>query len=321
MTAEPAREEGGLPLDRAGFEAARKFLETAARPLELARFRHHFAGAPASAVVDALEAYRNPDGGFGRALEPDLWAPESSALCTSVAFRVLGSIRAGPEEPMIAGGVDHLLRTLDRERLHWRIIPASAAMSPHAPWWDQPREGAGFDEFSLNPTAEILGVLFEFPGRVPEEVLTRLSERVIRELTGTETIRMHELLCCLRLRRAGPLPENLRERLRRELARHVESTVVRGPSEWGGYGLRPLHAVDHPDSPFLAGLEGEVAANLDFLIATQQEDGSWVPNWDWAGAYPEAWPRAEIEWSGVLTARNLILLDRFGRIEGRECDA
>ena len=76
-------------LRREALGAARRFLETEARALELARFRCSFEDAPAASVVEALAAYQNPDGGFGHGLEPDLRAPQSSVLCTSIALQIL----------------------------------------------------------------------------------------------------------------------------------------------------------------------------------------------------------------------------------------
>ena len=68
-------------------------------------------------------------------------------------------------------------------------------------------------------------------------------------------------------------------------------------------------------SPFLRGLEDAVAANLDYIITTQQEDGSWQPTWSWAEAWPEVWEQARQEWAGVLTLETLLTLERFSRIE------
>ena len=64
------------------FCRARHFLKAEARPLDRALFEHRFEKAPAQVVLNALDAYQNEDGGFGRALEADLRTPTSSALAT-----------------------------------------------------------------------------------------------------------------------------------------------------------------------------------------------------------------------------------------------
>jgi hypothetical protein len=71
------------------FEKARRFIYRNARPLDLARWRYHFEGGPKEAVVTALAAYQNEDGGFGHALEPDAWNPASSPVQTWAATEIL----------------------------------------------------------------------------------------------------------------------------------------------------------------------------------------------------------------------------------------
>ena len=60
------------------FAAAEQFMLREARVLERRRFEHRFHGGSADAVVTALLAYRNGDGGFGNALESDLRGRSSS---------------------------------------------------------------------------------------------------------------------------------------------------------------------------------------------------------------------------------------------------
>ena len=205
-------------LTKKAFEAARRFIETTAHPLDIARFRHTFDGGSGQAVFDALREYQNADGGFGRALEPDLRAKESSTLCTSVAFQVLRATQARPEEALVSTSIAYFLETLDREEGHWRAVPRSAEESPHAPWWNQAGREDEFDRFSVNPTAEILGYLYDHQEQVPGDVLSLVSERVMRHLSGLEKIEMHEILCCLRLLRTKTLPEAVQKPVRQKLA-------------------------------------------------------------------------------------------------------
>src|SRR5262245_62323025 len=63
-----------------------------ARLLDRRRFAHRFRGGPAAAVVAALEPYRNEDGGFGNALEPDLRGPSSQPVPVELALRILDEV-------------------------------------------------------------------------------------------------------------------------------------------------------------------------------------------------------------------------------------
>ena len=303
-------------LTKAAFEASRQFIETTARPLEIARFRHAFDGASVILVFDTLKSYQNPDGGFGHALEPDLRANESSVLCTSIAFQVLTSIHATPDQALVTAGIAYLLETLDREKCHWRIIPGEAEHSPHAPWWNQAGREKEFDSFSLNPTAEILGYLYDYLGEAQSDILSLVSKQVISHLSGLEKIEMHDLLCCFRLQQTKTLPEEIDRPIHQKLNQLIDVTISYDPAQWKEYGLRPLQVVDDPSSPFMHGREESVAANLEYEISSQNEDGSWTPTWSWGDAYPKDWILAYRDWSGVLTLEKLLLLERYHRIEG-----
>ena len=303
-------------LTKPAFDASRRFIETTARPLEIARFQHAFDGASATPVFDALKKFRNSDGGFGHALEPDLRAPESSALCTSIAFEVLRSIRASSDQALVSDGITYLLDHLDKGKGCWRIIPSSAEQSPHAPWWNQAGREKELDAFSLNPTAELLGYLYDYLGDAQREILSLVSGQVIDHLQGLEKIEMHDLLCCLRLLQTNTLPEEIDRPIRQKLNQLIDRTISYDPAQWKEYGLRPLQVVDDPSSPFIQGRQASVAANLEYEISSQNVDGSLSLSWSWRGAFPNDWMVAECDWSGILTLDKLLLLKRFHRIEG-----
>ncbi len=55
-------------------------------------------------AVEALASFANPDGGFGGSLEPDLRAPDSSALATSQALRMLRELGQPADHPLVEAG-------------------------------------------------------------------------------------------------------------------------------------------------------------------------------------------------------------------------
>lgn len=305
-------------LTRKSFEASRHFIETTARPIEIAQFQHAFDGASAVPVLDTLKHYQNPDGGFGHALEPDLRAPESSNLCTSIAFEVLRSVHAVPDNALVSSGIAYLLKSFDRQKGYWRVIPAVAEKSPHAPWWNQAGREPDFGSFSLNPTAEILGYLYDYMGGARGEILSSVAKQVINHLSSLDKIEMHDLLCCLRLLQTQSLPVEVDQPIRQKVLQLIDATLSYDPARWKEYNLRPLQVVDDPASPFMNGREQAVAANLDYEIASQNADGSWPITWSWGGAYPDDWKTAARDWTGVHTLQKLLLLKRFHRIEGIE---
>lgn len=297
------------------FEAARQFMETQARSLAAARFRYHFEGASADAVVEQLAAFQNPDGGFGHGLEPDLRTPDSSVICTTMAFQIRRSLAVSVDHPLFIAGLDFLLRSYNAPTQHWRSIPPSAEQSPHAPWWSPSDESEAEEPFGLNPTAEVLGYLYDGRDRVPDELLATVTTQVLQAILVLDGIEMHDLLCCLRLVQTENLPAAVRQPLMAKLSTLIQSAVETHPEAWSGYSLRPLQVIADPESPFLPELEDAVAANLGYEIRSQAAIGAWEPTWSWADDFPDAWAKARVEWSGVLTVDTLTTLQRFGRIE------
>jgi hypothetical protein len=113
--------------------AARRFMAGHARLLDRRRFEQLFDGGNAEPALAALRAYRNPDGGYGHGLEPDLRAPESQPAAALHAFEVLTEVG-----PATAGEASELCDWLDAIALPDGGLPfalpiADAAGS--APFW------------------------------------------------------------------------------------------------------------------------------------------------------------------------------------------
>jgi hypothetical protein len=125
---------------------------------------------------------------------------------------------------------------------------------------------------------------------------------------------MHGLICHARLALAPGLPAELRGALDGALPAWIGAGVERDPSKWSGYGLRPLDVAPLAGSPWDGLLAADLSNNLDFLVQGQSEDGSWHPQWNWGGAFPEAWPAARRQWQAQLTLRALRSLASHGRI-------
>ncbi len=307
-----------MRLNRENYDRARSFVAAHGRPLEEARLRVVFDGAPAAEVWHALKSFQNPDGGFGHGMEPDLQAPESSALATTVALQVVretrGATGQSPPDDLIAPAIGYLLETLNPQTATWRIIPRSADAAPHAPWWSQAGSEAKFAAWSLNPTAECVGYLHEYPDQVPAELLVALSETVLTHLVQQDRLEMHDFLCCKRWAETPGLDARLRARLLGELGRLLDGIVCRDPTAWPDYVLRPVQVAESPSSPFYPALREIIPANLDWEIEQQHPEGAWLPNWDWGDLSPEVWARARLEWAGWITTGKLIVFKHYDRI-------
>ena len=299
-------------LSREAFDSAADFVMTAGRPLDQAMWRHLFDAVPADDVIDALGAFRTPDGGFGRALEPDLRAPGSSALATQTALDTLHRL-GDPGHQMVVEAVAYLVDTFDHDAAVWRFTPRSAGEHPHAPWWDQDALADAFEGFAVNPRAKLLGYLLWSGAPDGASVVDAIYDDVLDLLMRASGPVDVNTLDCFRTF-AGYVRPSDREAARAQLGRLVEVSVERDDTKWDTHCLRPLDAVSGPDDSAVAVIADLVDRHLDFEIHRQRSDGSWGPTWSWYGSFPETWPQAEREWSSFLTVETVRRLAEFGRL-------
>ncbi|HSJ52158.1 MAG TPA: hypothetical protein VLC52_00305 [Anaerolineae bacterium] len=308
-------------LSRQAFERARAFLKAEARPLDRALFEHRFEGAPAEVAVAELARYRNDDGGFGHALEPDARTPSSSAVATEIALRTLRKLGIEAGHPLVRGAIDYLLASHDPASRTWRAVPAGTNDHPHAPWWHDDGQGSlarTFDDFVIIPRAGIVALLHQYSAAVPGPWLAEVTEETLAGIEAMEPLGTgggDDLVYALRLAESETLPGPARERLLARLRSVVPAVVSRDPTGWAEYSIQPLKVAPDPRSSVADLIWDELEANLDYKVATQAADGAWEPNWTWGNFYPEAWERARCEWRGRLALETLTTLRAFGRID------
>lgn len=295
-----------------GIARAFSWLETEGRALDLAELNWAL-GNPSDPLLAALGHYANPDGGFGNALEPDVRLPGSSVLATTVGLQLLAGCDAARDHPLVAGALTYLESTFDDESWTWPIVPPNVVDAPRAPWWD-PRSP---ERNLVNPRAEIIGYLYRWPGFFDDDRRDQMAEELVARLIGCNELQMHDLLTYDRLLGSPGLPSELHQRAWSKFEELALAAIIVELAAWGEYGLTPLTVVKAPDHPLAERLSDAIGLNLDHLMATQQADGSWAPTWSWYGSYPDDWPTAEHDIRSRLTAENLALLTRFGRILGR----
>jgi hypothetical protein len=302
-----------MKLTRERFKQAVDFLKSGARPLEKALYAYHFEGAQTANALDELSKFQNANGGFGRGLEPDIRLDDSSVIAASIGFQRFRELNAPADHPSVAAACRYLVSMYDVQRLNWNIIPSNIDDAPHAPWWVHDGD---LEKSMSNPRAEIAGYLHDYPQHFPADMRETVTQSVVDYLLSQpDQMEMHDLLCYIRLWETQNLPQNTKAALLEKLKRIVNSTVARDPIKWQAYGLPPLAVIASLESPFAGAFEKEIPQNLDFLIESQGEDGTWTPNWSWGDQWQDAWEQAKREWSGVLTLENLRKLRAFGRIE------
>src|SRR4051794_15176044 len=114
-------------------DAASDFMATHARLLDRRRFDVLFRDAPPDGALAALSAYRNPDGGYGWGLEPDLRARESQPGGALHAFEVFEDVAPATSPDAVALCEWLASATLPDGGLPFALPSASAAGC--APFW------------------------------------------------------------------------------------------------------------------------------------------------------------------------------------------
>jgi hypothetical protein len=281
-------------------DAAAQYLAANARVLERRRFERLFSGGGPLPVRDAVAAYRNPDGGFGHALEPDGRCPGSQPLAIAFALNVLDEADAW-DAGLAEGACDWLAAQSPPGGGAVFVAPSMAGW-PHAPWL-VPEDGA---PASLITTGLIASTLHA--RRVEHPWLdgaTALLWSRIGSLTSTGPYDVRAVLRFL-----DAVPD--RDRARGAVARlrpviFSQDMVAMEPGAPGEVHT-PLDFAPQPGSPARDLFdEAVITAHLDHLAAAQRDDGGWMFNW-------LAWsPAAEREWRGTVTVEALALLRANGR--------
>jgi hypothetical protein len=289
--------------------AAAAFLAGSGRVLDRRRFGLLTGSGDPDAVVAAVDAYRNADGGYGWGLEPDLRSGTSQpggALHALEAFADL----APATTPRVVEVCDWLVSaSLADGGLPFALpVPDPAAC---APFWVQADPAAS----SLQITAVVAATAFRVGASDPVVAAHPWLARATAycfEAIGALDASAHamELAFAVQFLDAAG-------RVHPEAARLVEALAPLIPADGllhvaGGAEdefMRPLDFAPFPRGParelFAPSVVG---AELDRLAAGQQDDGGWTVDFD---SYS---PAAALEWRGHRTVNALVLLRANGRL-------
>jgi hypothetical protein len=290
-------------------QSAISFTATHARLLDRRRFQLLLGSGEASAVLSALEAHRNAEGGYGWGLEPDLRATESQPGGALHAFEVFEEV-APLSTPRAAELCDWLASvTLGDGGLPFALPVADSAGV--APFWAE----ADPTQSSLQITSLVAAVaqrVASSDSRVANHAWLHRATRFCLDRIAALNSAPHalEMLGSLWLLDAvhdrEPDAASLLELLGRFLGPSGEMHVAGGkPDET----IRPLDFAPLPDRPVRGLFSPEViATELQRLRDEQRPDGGWEVDF---ASYS---PAAALEWRGYTTVRAISILRRNGYI-------
>jgi hypothetical protein len=291
-------------MDRELFERAQDFIWKNARLIDRQLFAFSFLGGSREAVVAALSAYQNADGGFGNALEPDKRCPESQPVDVQMALEILDKVGALTDpriqQELILPVCDFLSAIAPVEGGVPFALPA-VNHYPHAPWWQTPENPPA----AINPTAAIVGMLLK--SGVTHPFVQQGTRYCWENIEASQSTAYHDVMPMVEFLENAPD----RERAGRELARIEERIrqpgVIAYDPAASGYVQFPLDWAPAPQSALRGMFTDQVIADqLAFLAAKQLPDGGWPITWEPVSSF------VALEWRGWVTVMALRTLQAFG---------
>jgi hypothetical protein len=284
-------------------DAAAQFVHAHGRLLERRRFDHGFGGAPdADAVLRAVDAYRNADGGVGL-MEPDIRTPASQPSAVLYAFEVLEEIPELDASALTSGALDWLQTITNADGGIPFVLPTAKGW-PHAPWWapqDDPPS-------SLLMTAGVTSVAYRL-GLADHPWTARATAFVWDALRDLQLSDPYAFRYAVHFLDAVGDRERAEVELRRLRERMPADGVLKVEAGVEGETLSAIEVAPRPDHAGRALFpDALVEAQLDELEADQRDDGGW--DFSWA-----AWnPAVAFEWRGMVTLAALTTLRAYGRL-------
>jgi hypothetical protein len=290
--------------------SASSFLTGHARLLDRQRYRLLTSHGDPQATLSALAAYRNPDGGYGHGLEPDLRSPESQPAAALHAFEVLAEVA-----PVTSAQAERLCDWLLTVTLPDGGLPfALPVTEPEhcAPFWVQAD--------STTSSLQITAVVALHAHRVAEHDravathpwLGRATEYCVTAIhrLRDEQRTPHAIELAFAVRFADTLsadhPETGRELLDVLCAFVPADGMVHVQGGADDEYMRPLDFAPQP-GPAQALLSPDaVEADLRRLRSDQAADGGWTVDF---ASYS---PAAALEWRGYTTVNALRTLRAYG---------
>lgn len=305
-------------LSAEAFEEIRRWMYRNARPLELARWQALFEDGDAGAVIRALSAFQNEDGGFGHAIDGDNWNPDSTPYNAGFAMDIFRELELyDPRHPVVGKTLAFLDNTVFFSKSGWPFTIPSNSEHPHAPWWTYSEENNR--ENGYHATGGIVGFILrcgDTDSRLYQKALS-VADTMMEDLRRDNRLDVHEVGAYYALLRDA-LASGLSGRLdvaflTERLRIMVDGAIERDPAKWPVYSMRPSMYIDSPQNLFYPGNEQVMDDELDFILSARHAGGVWDIMWKWED-YQREFAVAERWWQGFWAIRNLKTLRAFGRM-------
>ena len=251
----------------------------------------------------AIDAYRNADGGFGQALEPDCRTPHSQPEATRWALAVLDAAGCLTEER--ARGCADWLASVSTPDGGVPFCLTSVDGYPKAPWWTAVPDGRSESdgESGRAPATACARPSLGSPGG--GVVLGARARGCNGEsISGASVGRLSDHRTGSGARTTGLGRSGRGPCKPVALCRSIRAAQSPKPDTHTPLQFAP--SPEHPLRRFFS--DATIEGFLDRLIADQQEDGGWPIDW------PAPGTTATNEWRAIRTLEALQTLSAYGRL-------
>jgi hypothetical protein len=269
------------------FKLARDFVYSSGTLWERALFGYLFEDRPLAQLHQSWLGYKNPDSGWGHALEHDIRTPDSHPLALEFLLSVL-RITGVPAGSILSGTAEWV----EQNRCDDGSLknPASLLDYPHAEWWNNGGQ---------TMPDSIVGNLIQF-GFCTRDLADSTRRWVEQNLT-LDKIKANEWLFMAYhahdyFMHVQDFPTL--EQHREATIQNIIECAVRAPVKQ--YSVL-FHFACEPEGRIARAVPPAILQrNLDYVEATQWDDGCWSDEHGLAQWYP------------LVTIYNLLTLKRYG---------
>lgn len=286
-------------------QAAREFMAGNTRLLDRRRFGVVVDGDPPDGALAALSAHRNPDGGYGWGLEPDLRSTSSQPGPALHAFEVFEDIL-----PATTPAAIELCDWLGSVTLRDGGLPFALPIDDgggSAPFWVDADPATSSLQITAIVTAGAQRVAAIDQAVASHGWLARATEYCVGAIAARdEQPQTLELAFSVQFLDAIHDRHPRAEELLAKLAEYIpESGLVPVTGGIEGEAMKPLDFAPIPGRPTRELFSPDVIErDLERLAAGQRDDGGWEVDF---ASYS---PAASLEWRGHATVRAVTILKR-----------
>lgn len=299
-------------LTKTQFTAMDAWMQTNARPLDLAKWNTIFHGGTKEQIISEILAYQNLDGGLGGGFEPDVICPLSAAIPTAESIFTAYEYGLDGSADWFRTILTYFENTVQEIPKYWEDTPKEAMEYPHAPWWYY----EVCTTFNPNPCGVIASAMIRYGTESQKLLGYRIADDCLALLKSRDFCGDHDSLNMKALVEAllDVCPERVSEEIMTSMKRRILENTSFDMNRYHEYVFTPLDFVSSPDSLWYDTVRDGINGTIDFWLDTINEQGVWNPNFSW-GIDSDVSRQVTENWKGYITVKRAKILLAFDRME------